>query len=292
MSDSFISAVEGAIKDTPEDKPWFKTKEGWAQYYDELGRSIPEDAGDILNILSDPEGVVRDVASFSKNELKSLSDLGAKGYAQRVAKSGSDFVSEAKEDPETAADITSQALLALALKGGRMVKQKRTKKELQKKFDEGDQNFVEVEDGWLEPTVLENVVDTTKRLGGSGSRAGLTFNDVGQREEPRLIDMIERNIAESQIDAVGKDRTLAPASRFFKGVDAAIQKNVGEPILKGLSNSPLRKGFQRSYEEAADSRISNEILSRLNTEKEKAGDRDKLRAYQQKYFPSAKLRNL
>ena len=190
------------------------------------------------------------------------------------------------------ADITSQAVLALALKGGRRVKQNRTKKELQKKLDEGDQNFVEVEDGWLEPTVLENVVDTTKRLGGSGSRAGLTFNDVGQREEPRLIDMIERNIAESQIDAVGKDRNLAPASRFFKGVDAAIQKNVGEPILKGLSNSPLRKGFQKSYEETVDSRISNEILSRLNTEEEKAGDRDKLRAYQQKYFPSAKLRNL
>ena len=64
MSDSFSSAVEGAIKDTSEDKPWFKTKEGWAEYYSELKRSIPEDAGDLLNVLSDPEGVVRDESSF------------------------------------------------------------------------------------------------------------------------------------------------------------------------------------------------------------------------------------
>jgi hypothetical protein len=288
MSDSFLSAVENKVAENSKDTPWFKTKEGWAEYYSELKRSIPEDVGDLLNIISDPEGVVRGVASFSKNELKSLSDLGAKGYAQRVAKAGSDFVSEAEEDPEAAADITSQAVLSLALKGG-----KKVKSPSKPKTSAPAPEFVATAPApKLMPPKQKQKPKPKPKPNRELAGAALALNDVGQREEPRLFDMLRRNMAESQIDTVGNDRTLAPAYRFLRGVDAAIQKNVGEPVLRGLSNSPFEKGFQGLYEETVDARITNEILSRLNTEEEKAGDRDKLRSNAKKYFPSAKLRNL
>ena len=111
----------------------------------------------------------------------------------------------------------------------------------------------------------------------------------------RAFRMLRRDSAESQIDAVGEDRLTAPVSRFLRGSDAFIQRNVGEPVLEKLVNLPLFAGsdlVQDQYEELVDSRIANEILSRLNTEKEEPEDRDKLKEIGKKYFPSAPIRNL
>lgn len=271
MSDLFMTSVEERLrknKETPAKQPaekrWFQTSEGWGEYLDELKRSVPESVGELLNVAADPEGAIKATKSFTQEEVKRFGDMGPKEYAKRVLSNTKDHLAKAKKDPEAAADFTAYLIESVLAK---------------------------------KAPGLKNIKEDDFIVAAKAAESLL--GDIGDRDEPPLLQKIQGDMADAQIAAVGNDRKSADVSRRGRAFDAKVAKYVTEPLLNKLVNSPLARGSSlggklllSGYEETVNRRLANEALSRLNTPEEKEEDRESLRKVERRYFPERPLENL
>jgi TP901 family phage tail tape measure protein len=240
----------GISGQNPKIEPWYTTKDGLKEYFEQIKTSIPEDLAGIGLVASDPEKYVKLIAEATKKEIELAKSLGAVGYDSLMADRIEAYFEDFKSSPNRAANLT----VAAALKG-------LTKYAPGLKKIEGDDAF-----------------SNAKAVSSALLSPDLDFNKEG----------FGRKFIDNQVAAVGEDRALASTLRNLrKGDSKAAEAKAslyGDLInVDLLRNSSFGEGLIKSQKKAVDDARYFDILSRLNTEEEKPEDRDYIEEYKNKH---------
>jgi hypothetical protein len=240
----------GISGQNPKIKPWYTTKDGLKEYFEQIKTSIPEDLAGIGLVASDPEKYVKLIAEATKKEIELAKSLGAVGYDSLMADRIEAYFEDFKSSPNRAANLT----VAAALKG-------LTKYAPGLKKIEGDDAF-----------------SNAKAVSSALLSPDLDFDMEG----------FGRKFIDNQVAAVGEDRALASTLRNLrKGDSKAAEAKAslyGDLInVDLLRNSSFGEGLINRHKKAVDDARYFDILSRLNTEEEKPEDRDYIEEYKNKH---------